>query len=106
MRQVAVASAPLETGGCLVGYYAGRSNDAVVTHVLGPGPNARRSKNQFIPDRVFDDETLARLWDESSHTVRYIGDWHSHPEGTANLSRADRASMKHALRSRDAYLRY
>jgi integrative and conjugative element protein (TIGR02256 family) len=106
LSRLAADMAPLETGGCLAGYYARNSEDAVVTNVIGPGPNATHMRTRFVSDRVFDDESLAALWETSRHTIRYIGDWHTHPGGSSGPSLMDKAFMKHALRSRDAALKY
>lgn len=104
--ELAAEMAPLETGGCFAGYYARNSLDVVITDVIGPGPDAIHMRTRFISDRKFHDLVLANLWKRSKHIVRYVGDWHTHPQGSSNLSSVDKAFMKHALHSRYAYLKY
>lgn len=102
----AQAFAPLETGGCVAGYYTPDTGDAVITHSIGPGPEAEHFGRKFVPDRNYHDQRLQELWEASGGTLRYMGDWHSHPGGSSELSSLDRAFMKHALGSPEAYLRY
>lgn len=102
----AAEKTPLETGGCLAGYYSEAGAELVISHALGPGPNAEHSAFRFVPDRKYDDRELAKLWTSSGRAVRYVGDWHSHPRGPSELSSVDRAFMRHALGTRKAYLKY
>jgi len=97
---------PLETGGCFAGHYVDDSEDVVITNVIGPGPRAIHMRTRFVADRKFHDDALEELWQRSNRTIRYVGDWHSHPDGAPGLSSVDKAFMKHALRSRHSYLRY
>ena len=98
--------APMETGGCFAGYYASGTAEVVITHTIGPGPKARHAEGKFVPDRKYHDKELEKLWKSSGRTVRYIGDWHSHPGGPSELSYVDREFMRHALKTRDAFLAY
>lgn len=102
----ALARAPLETGGCLAGYYASGSAEVVISQAIGPGPKAHHAEARFVPDRVHHDRELEKLWKRSGRSVRYIGDWHSHPDGSSELSRVDREFMRHALGTRHSYLSY
>jgi len=77
----------------------------VVTHVIGPGPAAVHKRTAFLADREFHDQALASLWQKSQGMIRYIGDWHTHPGGSPRLSHLDKAFMRHALKSKDAFLR-
>jgi integrative and conjugative element protein (TIGR02256 family) len=106
LRTLAGEHSPLETGGCLAGYYARGTEDVVVTHAIGPGPRALHRRTEFVADRAFHDEVLALLWEGSQGKIRYIGDWHTHPGGSPQLSSLDRAFMRHAAKSQDAFLKY
>lgn len=74
---------PEETGGILVGHYTvTKSNgkrDAVITDVIGPGPEATRSRVTFVPDTAWQASELARIYAERDRRVSYLGDWHTHP---------------------------
>ena len=102
---LAAERSPLETGGCLAGYYAKDTDDVVITHVIGPGPAATHQSTTFLADRDYHDEMLAVLWETSKRRIRYVGDWHTHPGGSPQLSLLDRAFMKHAARDQDALLK-
>lgn len=106
LRELAAQEKPLETGGCFAGYYPQESQDIVITDVIGPGSDAVHMRTRFVPDREFHDHALEKLWERSQHKIRYVGDWHTHPGGSSALSSIDKAFMRHALRSRAAYLKY
>jgi integrative and conjugative element protein (TIGR02256 family) len=86
-------SLPNETGGVMVGYWLANSEGAVITHVVGPGPCARHGKMSFIPDGAYHDSEVARLYEESGRLHTYLGDWHSHPNSSTNLSPTDRRTL-------------
>jgi integrative and conjugative element protein (TIGR02256 family) len=88
--------APVETGGMLVGYRSGEGPgaDAVVTHLIGSGPNARRERSRFTPDGRWQQRHLDELYASSGQTATYLGDWHTHPRGSVRPSRADRATYE------------
>lgn len=82
---------PNETGGILMGYWAGLS--VVITHAVGPGPNATHNEMSFIPDWCYHESEIARLYQESGRIDTYLGDWHSHPDFCTELSPTDRRTL-------------
>ena len=86
--------APLETGGVLLGYWGGTTAEPVVTHVLGPGPDAMHSRNQFTPDQEYHIAEIARLYADSGRRLHYLGDWHTHPGGAPALSKRDLKTLR------------
>lgn len=93
---------PCETGGVLLGYWAKGDGDPVVTHCIGPGPNATHSETRFQPDHDYQVTEIARLYKDSDRRLHYLGDWHSHPDGGGTLSRLDRACLRRIARCREA----
>jgi integrative and conjugative element protein (TIGR02256 family) len=85
--------APLETGGVLVGYCVGRF-DVVVVQSMGPGPKAIHETTWFVPDADFHEAVIADAYSTSGRRHVYLGDWHSHPNGNAQLSSRDRRLLK------------
>ena len=83
---------PLETGGIMAGYFAD-SGDAVVLHVIGPGPNAAHSRRRFVPDHEWQCARLDELFKQSNGKLVYLGDWHTHPDSTGNLSWLDHRTL-------------
>lgn len=83
---------PNETGGALMGYWADRST-VVITDVIGPGPNAKHSRHSFYPDAEYHDREIERIYTASDWLHTYLGDWHTHPNGSARTSRKDRKTL-------------
>ena len=102
------ARVPRETGGVLLGYWvhepatpatgapvaAVTGPEVVITSFLGPGPLAIHGLDSFVPNHAFQDREIAKIYEKSSRQVTYLGDWHSHPKGTAALSWKDRRTLR------------
>lgn len=93
VRQVTEAE-PDETGGILLGYEAPHDAAVVITHLIGPGPDARASRAGFEPDGQWQEKEVARIYEESGRHATYLGDWHSHPDGAARPSRKDQRTAR------------
>lgn len=104
MDMVAAArdAAPLETGGCLVGYRVKETAETVIVSIVGPGPNARATTNSFEPDYEFQQAEIQRHYAASERLHTYLGDWHSHPGGTTAMSRMDRIALRKIARTAEA----
>jgi integrative and conjugative element protein (TIGR02256 family) len=88
---------PLETGGVFMGYWAD-SRCAVVTHAIGPGPEAVHERRNFEPDHDWQLRAIAGHYRRSGRRETYLGDWHSHPGAvTGSLSRADRRVLRRII---------
>lgn len=96
--ELASEAAPDETGGVLLGYWRADGETAVVTEVLGPGPGASQSRNEFAPDSEFHVAEVCRAYLASGRVVTYLGDWHSHPESSTFLSPLDRRTLRRIAR--------
>lgn len=83
--------APLEVGGVLAGYW--HENVAVITDWVGPGDGAEHERSHFAPDYEFHVHEIARLYAASKGTTIYLGDWHSHPNGSPSLSPLDEHTL-------------
>lgn len=82
----------LETGGPLFGYEA-RDGSVVIEAARGPGPRALHARFHYRPDR---DAIQAAIDEElqASKGQRYlVGEWHSHPLGSAHASERDKQSV-------------
>src|SRR3546814_16291233 len=91
---------PLETGGILVGYFA-ENGDPVVCAALGPGPHAIHWRKRFTPDHACQCTQLDDIYDQSSGSNTYLGDWHTHPHGVPQLSWLDRRTQLRRASGRD-----
>jgi integrative and conjugative element protein (TIGR02256 family) len=79
---------PKEFGGVLVGSYCADGRCAVVSQLIIPA-KYRQSSTSFAPDPTSINEQLRAL----SAPLHYLGDWHSHPNGPAQPSATDRATL-------------
>jgi len=91
---------PLEVGGILAGYHAG--TDAVVTDIVGPGPEAIHSATHFMPDSNYHAAEMMRIHYASDGLRGYLGDWHTHPHGPSALSPLDRRTLRAIAKSPEA----
>lgn len=86
---------PNETGGVLVGYWARLGREVIITHAVGPGPNAVHVPKRFVPDAEYQEREIARLYSWSGRRQTYLGDWHTHPNTVmGKLSRQDRRTLR------------
>jgi integrative and conjugative element protein (TIGR02256 family) len=83
---------PNETGGAFMGYWAGPST-VVITDVIGPGPMAKHARHSFYPDAEYHDHEIERIYVASDRLHTYLGDWHTHPNGSGTTSRRDRKTL-------------
>lgn len=81
-----------ETGGALLGWRDGP--DVAVACVLGPGPNATHRLRSFEPDGPWQVAQGRRIYAATGRRVAYLGDWHTHPLGSARPSEQDRTAMR------------
>lgn len=83
-------SKDIETGGILVGVVLA-TNDILITHAVGPGPNAIKRYNEFQKDYEYSMKMLNFLY--KKYSVDFIGDWHKHPNNNLGYSIKDYTSM-------------
>lgn len=94
---------PDESGGVLLGYAdADKPKRIQAVDQIGPGPEATHERHRFEPDAAWQTERIAAAYDESGRVVTYLGDWHSHPCGSAVPSVLDRSTARLIARSREA----
>jgi integrative and conjugative element protein (TIGR02256 family) len=103
MCQLAQYSVPLETGGMLIGYVAD-NGEAVVTGVIGPGPNARHRRYSFLPDADYQQDKLTAWHTATNGRETYLGDWHTHPSGGTELSLKDKRTLKRIASERSSQI--
>jgi integrative and conjugative element protein (TIGR02256 family) len=92
MQKLADSHFPLETGGMLLGYLGG-NGEAVVTNIIGPGPNAVHGRFRFVPDGEYQQAALEKAFWGSEGQETYLGDWHTHPKGNPVPSYFDKRTL-------------
>lgn len=100
LKELADEYFPLEVGGILAGYLSDES--AVVTEIVGPGPQAQHHRETFLPDHRYQTEQMHRIFLESKGGIVYLGDWHTHPHGPPVLSPLDIRTMRAIAESPEA----
>ena len=102
MSAEATRLAPLETGGVLLGWQNGDGGEVVIATVLGPGPGASHHRTRFSPDSTWQRREISCAYESSMRRLSYLGDWHSHPRGSATPSSRDTRTAKRIARARHA----
>ena len=87
MVEAARSLYPLETGGVLLGWRD--ATDRIVVDLIGPGPCALHGRHMFIPDHPWQLSHIRAAFAQSKGDLDYLGDWHSHPSGLAEMSAQD-----------------
>lgn len=83
---------PLETGGMLLGYEA-KDRTAVITKLVGPGPNAKHGRFRFTPDGIYQQSELEKHFWATNGRETYLGDWHTHPKSDSMPSFTDKHTL-------------
>lgn len=89
----AASAYPDETGGVLMGWHRPERAEVVVVHAVGPGNDGVHEAHRFEPDNRHHLAVVGDIYQRSGRKVTYLGDWHSHPGGSATLSRTDRRTV-------------
>lgn len=100
LRAESERHAPNETGGILMGNaYPGLVE---ITQLIDAGPGAKRAAHRFDPDGPWQRHRVAERYMDSSGTLAYLGDWHSHPlgGGPSGLDRSTAARIANAHAAR------
>lgn len=93
LHELAWKSFPNETGGVLLGRRTEADGlGASVEHIVGPGPSARHERARFVPDSRWQAHEVEALW-RQDQGLQYLGDWHTHPGGSAIPSAMDKDAL-------------
>lgn len=83
---------PNEFGGFLIGYYTKKLDKLMVTDILIPDKYTN-SPTTFVRNTINLESRLKQLYNEKPQKY-YVGEWHSHPNGTTIYSTTDLNAMK------------
>lgn len=93
MYNKALDAFPNEVGGMLAGRYENK-NSAIVESIVMP-KEIPGSHNEFVRNT----EGLEELWAElKNEGIEYLGEWHTHPNGSSHYSRTDLHAMNEIVR--------
>lgn len=91
-----------ESGGLLVGYVNMKRKIVYISHALEPSRDSRGTREGFVrgvegyPDMIKDIEV------RTGGILGYVGEWHTHPEGSTKPSPIDRGALAQIQHRLDA----
>jgi integrative and conjugative element protein (TIGR02256 family) len=92
-----------ESGGILLG--CRRGPHLHVIHATQSGSADRATRVSFVRRDPCHQAQALRIWKGSRHTVDYLGEWHTHPEGMPSPSSTDhRAWLEILIASTSQYV--
>mgnify|MGYP000845146176 CR=1 FL=1 len=95
-----------EAGGILVGKENKSNKNIIVNHITVPMLEDKRKYNKFIRKDKRHVEVFKNLYRRSKKTLRYIGEWHTHPEAIPNFSEIDLNNWKKISKESDSNNNY
>lgn len=87
-------SCSIESGGILIGKENKSNKNIIINHITTPMIKDKSKYDRFIRRDKGHVEVFNSLYVSSSGTVRYIGEWHTHPETIPNFSEIDLNNWK------------
>lgn len=83
-----------ESGGILLGKYCPKEEHYIITAVTVPSNRDLSGPLWFVRSRFDAQRVICEQWRESSGTVNYFGEWHTHPWKNPVPSFVDRKLMQ------------
>jgi integrative and conjugative element protein (TIGR02256 family) len=78
-----------ESGGILIGKENKSNENLIINHITVPMFKDKRKYDRFIRKDEGHIEVFKNLYKASDETLRYIGEWHTHPEAVPSFSSID-----------------
>jgi len=102
LAEEATAYTPLETGGVLMGYFSEQHNIPVILYATGAGPEAIHFSNFYKPDYDYDCHEVAKIYEQPTGRITYLGDWHTHIASYGGLSFLDKCTLRRIAKCKTA----
>lgn len=99
MRMETEQRRPLETGGILIGHINWGRRTIYVTGLLPPPTDSEFRTDEFVLGIQGLKKQISTIEKITSHTLTYLGTWHSHPNG-GGASGKDRKTLAELTRER------
>lgn len=99
MRMETEQRRPLETGGVLIGHINWGRRTLYVTSLLPPPTDSEFRTDEFVLGIQGLKKQISTIEKNTSHTLSYLGTWHSHPNG-GGASGKDRKTLAQLTRER------
>jgi len=94
MRSGLVANGRRETGGLLVGYAHVKRKIVYVAAALAPSPDSQGSRYKFVRGVEGYPAAIEDIEIATGGILGYIGEWHTHPEGSTSPSSTDLTALE------------
>lgn len=91
LSQLSLKKYPNEFGGFLIGYYNNNNKSLVITGSILP-KKYKGTPNLFNRSSIGIEEQLKDLYEEEPKKY-YVGEWHTHPNGSTQYSNTDLNAM-------------
>jgi integrative and conjugative element protein (TIGR02256 family) len=99
IEQYSRAHYPNEFGGILMGSYLNSYIDLVISDIIVPD-KYKSSPTKFEPDHKELNIKTKEYFQHFDNKVIYVGDWHSHPNGSNHFSQPDFNSIRDVAKSK------
>lgn len=83
LKQIRASKLPKETGGTLIGSIDISAKIIYVVDTLPTPSDSIEARSMFIRGKVDNSESLLKVRSLTANQLTYIGEWHSHPQGSS-----------------------
>ena len=87
--QMRLTNLPNETGGILLGYYDFNIGRIVIVDALPAPRDSISERNTFVRGIEGQSKIVENINKKTANVVGYIGEWHSHPDGSSSFPSKD-----------------
>ena len=97
LSSIALQHYPNEFGGFLIGYYASNFKSLIITDYILPN---KYKSDRYLFERSTNgiEKKLKKLFTNTKQQY-YVGEWHTHPDGSINYSTTDLKAMNNIVES-------
>lgn len=78
-----------EAGGVILGRENISNDNLIIEAISEPLRNDKQTRTRFIRQDQEHVEWFEKIYVESNNTIRYVGEWHTHPEDVPHYSSLD-----------------
>lgn len=75
-----------EAGGVILGRENISNDNLIIEAISEPLRNDKQTRTRFIRQDQEHVEWFEKIYVESNNTIRYVGEWHTHPEDVPHYS--------------------
>ena len=91
-----------EAGGVIFGRELIDTDNLIINNMTEPYEHDKRSRFSFRRKDIGHIDYYKRIYDESGGIIKYVGEWHTHPEKIPNYSFLDKREWMKILKKKPA----